>query len=124
MDKKPEDFNHTKFVNVGAAKKFTLISKNRSFLKKKGFHHSDNFFQQTIANKGWRAFYQPPRPATTMVVRELYANLASHAVQKVRVQGVLVDFSVRSIYEFYQLEPMDDYPYNRLQEDPNYPKVL
>ena len=50
---------------------------------------------------------QPPRPATTMVVREFYANLTVNVLKKVRVQGVLVDFSVKSINEFYSLESVN-----------------
>ena len=80
-----EDYDREKFVIVGASEKFTLISKNRSFIKEKGFHHPEDFFRKTIAKKGWRALCQPPRPAATMVVREFYANLASHVEKKVRV---------------------------------------
>ena len=46
------DYDHEKFVNESTAKKFGLISKNRSFIKEKGFHHPDDFFHKTIANKG------------------------------------------------------------------------
>ena len=119
-----DNYDHQKFVNVGASDKFTLISKNQSFIKEKGFHHPEDFFRKTIANKGWKALCQPPKPATTMVVREFYANLSSHVVKQVRVRGVLVDFSARSINEFYNLEPVSDKAYNRLQEDPNHPTVL
>ena len=48
-------YNHEKFVNESATKKFGLISKNRSFIKEKRFHHPDDFFRKKIANKGWRA---------------------------------------------------------------------
>ena len=98
------NFDLTKFVNEGAADRFGTICKNRSFIKEKGFHHPDDFFHKTIANKGWRALCQPPRPAATSVVREFYANLASHVVKKVRVRGVLVDFSANSINQFYNLD--------------------
>ena len=50
-----QSYDHTKFVNEGAAKKFGLISKNQSFIKGKGFHHPKDFFRKTIENKGWRA---------------------------------------------------------------------
>ena len=49
------DYDHEKFVNESATEKFGFILKNRSFIKEKGFHHLDNFFHKTIANKGWRA---------------------------------------------------------------------
>ena len=63
-------YDHDKFVNESAIEKFGLVSKNRSFIKEKGFHHPDDFFCKTIANKGWRALCQPPSPAATSVVRE------------------------------------------------------
>ena len=91
------DYNHEKFVNVSAAKKFGLISKNRSFIKEKGFHHPNDFFRKTIANKGWRALCQPSRPTATMVVWEFYENLATHVLKRVRVHVVLVYFSAKFI---------------------------
>ena len=45
-------------------------------------------------------------------------------VKKVRVKEVLVDFSAKSINEFYNLESVNDEAYNKLQENPNYPEVL
>ena len=45
-------YDHEKFVNESMAEKLDLISKNRSFIKKKGFHHPVDFFRKTIANKG------------------------------------------------------------------------
>ena len=94
-------YDHEKFVNESTTEKFDLISKNRSFIKEKGFHYLDDFFRKTIVNKGWRALCQPPSPAATSVVREFYANLASHVLKKVRVCGVLVDFSAKSISRYY-----------------------
>ena len=47
--------DHEIFVNESAVEKFGFISKNRSFIKDKGFHHPDDFFCKTIANMGWRA---------------------------------------------------------------------
>ena len=85
-------YDHDKFVNERAVEKFCLISKNRSFINEKGFHHPEDFFHKIIVDKGWRALCQPSRPAATSVVREFYANLASHVLKKVRVHGVLVDF--------------------------------
>ena len=49
------NYDVTWFVNEGAADRFGTISKNRSFIKEKGFHHPDDFFRKTIAAKGWRA---------------------------------------------------------------------
>ena len=62
-------YDHDKLVDESTTEKFSLISKNRSFIKEKGFHHPDDFFRKMIANKGWRALCQPPSPATTSVVR-------------------------------------------------------
>ena len=118
------DYDHEKFINESMAEKFGLISKNRSFIKEKGFYHPDDFFHKTLANKGWRALCQPPRPATTSVVQEFYANLASHILKKVRVHGVLVDFSAMSINRYYNLEQVNPEAYVRLHEHPNYPEVL
>ena len=117
-----EHYDCTKFVNLEASKRFTLISTNRSFIKEKGFHHPENFFKRIIANKWWKALFQPPRPAAIMVVREFYANLVAHVVKKVRVRGVLVDFSTESINKFYNLEPINEDDYLRLQEAPQLPR--
>ena len=45
-------YNHDKFVNESTIEKFGLISKNRSFIREKGFHQPYDFFRKTIANKG------------------------------------------------------------------------
>ena len=58
------------------------------------------------------------------MVREFYANLASHVLKRVRVLNVLVDFSVKSINRYYNLEPVNLEAYDRLHEHPNYPEVL
>ena len=117
-------YDHDKFVNESAAEKFGLFSKNRSFIKEKGFHHPNDFFHKTIANKGWRALCQPFSLATISVVREFYANPASHVLKKVWVRGMLVDFSAKSINQYYNLEPINPEAYDRLHEQPNYPEVL
>ena len=120
-EKLTHDYDHEKFINESVAEKFSLISKNRSFIKEKGFHHPNDFFCKTIANKGWRALFQPPRPAATNKVREFYANFASSIL---RVHGVLVDFSAKSINRYYNLEPVNPEACDRLHEHPNYPTVL
>ena len=114
------NFDITKFFNEGVTNRF----KNRSFIKENGFHHPDDFFRKTIATKGWRALCQPPRPTATSVVREFYANLASHVVKKVWVCGVLVDFSAESINQFYNIDPVPPEPFDRLYELPYYPEVI
>ena len=118
------NFDVTRFVNEGAADRFGTICKNRSFIKEKGFHHPDDFFRKTIATKGWWALCQPPRLAAMSVVREFYANLASHVVKKVWVRGVLVDFSAESINQLYNLDPVPPEPFNRLYEWLDYPEVI
>ena len=59
-----------------------------------------------------------------MVVREFYANLATHVLKRVRVRGVLVDFNAKSINEYYNLELFNFEAYDRLHEALNYPEVL
>ena len=117
-------YDVTRFMNESAADRFGTICKNRSFIKEKGFHHPDDFFRKTIAAKGWRALCQPPHPAAMSVVREFYANLASHVLKKVRVWGILVDFSAESINSFYSLDHVPSEPFNRLYEHPDYPEVI
>ena len=117
-------YDHEKFVNESAAKKFGLISKNGSFIKDKGFYHPNDFFRKTIANKGWRALCQPPSLVATSVVREFYANLASYVFKRVQVGRVLVDFSTKSINRYYNLELVNPEAYDRLHEHPNYREVL
>ena len=117
-------FDASRFANLSAAERFGTICKNRSFIKEKGFHHPDDFFRKTIAAKGWRALCQPPRPAAMSVVREFYANLASHVLKKVRVRGVLVDFSAESINSYYGLEHIPPGPFDQLREHPDYPEVI
>ena len=118
------NFDITRFVNEGVADRFGTICKNRSFIKEKSFHHPDDFFRKTIETKGWRALCQPPRPAAMSVVREFYANLASHVVKKVRVRGVLVEFSAQSINQFYNLDLVPPAPFDQLYERPDYPEVI
>ena len=117
-------FDASRFLNLSTAERFGSICKNRSFIKEKGFHHPDDFFRKTIEAKGWRALCQPPRPAAMSVVREFYANLASHVLKKVRVRGVLVDFSAESINSYYGLEHIPPGPFDQLREHPDYPEVI
>ena len=60
----------------------------------------------------------------TSMVQQLYANLASHVMKKVRVHGVLVDFSVQSINQFYNLNTVPPEPFDQLHEQLDYPEVL
>ena len=119
-----QNYDHNKFVNEGAVEKFGLISKNRSFIKEKGFHHPDDFFRKTIAKRGWWALCQPPKPATTMIVQEIYANLASNMNKWVRVRGIWVDFCSKSINEFYNLEPVDNGVFDNLYAARTTPRSL
>ena len=118
------NYDVTRFMNEGAADRFSTICKNRSFIKEKGFHHPDDFFRKTIAAKGWRDLCQPPHPAAMSVLREFYANLASHVLKKVRVRGVLVDFSAESINSYYSLAHVPSEPFDRLYKHPDYPGVI
>ena len=67
---------------------------------------------------------QPPRPAAMSVVREFYANLASHVLKKVRVRGILFDFSAGSINSYYGLEHIPPGPFDQLREHPDYHEVI
>ena len=118
------NYDVSRFVNEGVVDRFGTICKNRSFIKEKGFHHPDDFFRKTIAAKGGRALCQPPHPAAMSVVPEFYTNLASHVVKKVRVRGVLVDFSTESINHYYNLDHVPSEPFDRLYERPDYPEVI
>ena len=111
-------------MNEGAIDRFGTICKNRSFIKEKVFHHPDDFFRKTIAAKGWRALCQPPHPTAMSVVREFYANLASHVLKKVQMRGILVDFSAESINSYYSLDHVPSEPFDRLYEHPDYPEVI
>ena len=51
-DEPSSTYDHSNFVNERAAKKFDLISTNRSFIKEKGFQQPDDIFRKTIAQKG------------------------------------------------------------------------
>ena len=118
------NYDVSRFVNEGAADRFGTICKNRSFFKEKGFHHLDNFFRKTITAKGWRALCQPLHPAAMSVVREFYTNLASHVLKKVRVRGILVDFSAESINSYYSLDHVPSEPFDRLYEHPDYLEII
>ena len=63
-------YDHDEFVNESATEKFSLISKNRSFIKENGFHHLEDFCHKTIADEGWWALCQPPHPTATSVVQD------------------------------------------------------
>ena len=117
-------FDTSRFINAEAADRFSIICKNRSFIKEKGFHHPEDFFRKTIEAKGWRALCQPPRPAAMSVVREFYANLASYVLKQVRVRGVVVDFSAESINRYYGLERIPPGPFDQLREHPDYHEVI
>ena len=45
-------------------------------------------------------------------------------LKKVRVRGVLVDFSAKSINRYYNLEPVNLEAFDRLHKHPNYPEFL
>ena len=119
-----QSYDKDKFINESAAERFDTISKNRSFIKENGFHHPKFFFRKIITEKGWQALCKPPRPIAISVVQEFYANLASHALKKVRVCGVLVDSSAKSINHYYNFEPVPPKPFSRLHAQPDYPEVI
>ena len=63
-------------------------------------------------------------PRSISVVRDFYANLASHVLKKVRVRGVLVDFNAKSINQYYNLDPVPSEPFDRLHVHPDYSEVI
>ena len=110
----------TRVPRIGLAQ----FAKTDPSLRRRGFITPDDFFRKIIEAKGWRALCQPPRPAAMSVVREFYANLASHVLKKVRVRGVLVDFSAESINSYYGLEHIPPGPFDQPREHPDYPEVI
>ena len=39
-------FDASRFANSNAADRFSIICKNRSFIKEKGFHHPEDFLEK------------------------------------------------------------------------------
>ena len=116
--------NRFKFVNLKAAKRFVTLLRNKTFFKEKGIQHLENFFMKTIAYKGWKALCQSLKPDATMIVKEFYANLSEQVLKKVRVRGVLANFSAETINKFYNLEPSVEDEYQKLVESLDYAKVI
>ena len=77
-----EEYNNEKFVTLEASRRYTLIARNRTCIKEKGFEHTDDFFVKGIAIKGWKKLCKPPKPAAISVVREFYENLADQGLKK------------------------------------------
>ena len=48
----PEEYNHDMFLTLEASKRYTLIARNRTFIKEKGLEHPEDLFRKDIANKG------------------------------------------------------------------------
>ena len=55
-------FDASRFINESAADRFSIICKNRSFIKEKGFHHPDDFFRKTIEKKRVACLVPTPSP--------------------------------------------------------------
>ena len=49
-------YDHEKFVNESVTEKFGLISKNRSFIKEKGFHHPMTSFSRRLRIRDGRHY--------------------------------------------------------------------
>ena len=62
--------------------------------------------------------------AAISVVREFYANLASHVLKKVWVCEVLVEFSAKSINRHFNLELVPLEPFDRLHAQLDYSEVI
>ena len=115
-----EDYDHTKFMNLDASKRYTSWVTIRKFIKEKGFEHPEDFFCAYIANKGWKELCKPPKLAVMSMVREFYSNLCEQVTKKVWVRGKWVSFDSATINEFYKLPRVDDKGYQKLCETPDY----
>ena len=124
------DYDHEKFVNASVAENLASSPRIGPSSKKKGSTILRISFGKPLLKRegggggGGGALCEPPRLAATMVVREYYVNLAENVLNMVRVRGVVVDFSAKSINEYYHLELMNSDAYDRLLETPNYLEVL
>ena len=79
----PKEYNHGMFITLETSKRYTMIARNRTFIKEKGFEHPEDFFMKYIANKGWRELCKPPKPAFISIVREFYANFVDQSLKRV-----------------------------------------
>ena len=100
------------------------FAKTDPSLRRRGFITPTIILEKLLRPRGGVLCAKPPRPAAMSVVREFYANLASHVLKKVRVRGVLVDFSAESINSYYGLEHIPPGPFDQLREHPDYPEVI
>ena len=107
----PKEYNHDMFITLEASKIYSMIARNRTFIKEKGFEHPEDFFRKDIANKGWRELCKPPKPTVISVVREFYANLADKALKRVWVRGKWVPFDSETINNFNNLPKVDNEAY-------------
>ena len=85
------------------SRRCTLIARNKTFIKEKGFEHANDFFMKDIPTKGWKELCKPPKPTTISIVRELYANLVDQGVKRVWVRDKWVPFDNDTINAFYNL---------------------
>ena len=92
-------------------------------LRRRGFTTLRISFARQLRTKGG-GHCANPLHQLPMVVREFYANLASHMNKKVRVRGIWVDFYAKSINEFYNLDPKDVRAFDSLYAAPNYLEIL
>ena len=70
-----EEYNHDMFITFEASKRYTMIARNITFIKEKGFEHPKDFFKKYISNKGSNDLSKQPKQAVISVVRKFYANL-------------------------------------------------
>ena len=94
-----------------ASTRYTLTSRNRTFIKEKGFEHANDLFMKNIATKGWNELCKPPKPTTILVVMEFHANLVDQGLERVWVRGKWVPFDNDNINAFYNLPEVDNEAY-------------
>ena len=78
-----EEYNHDMFITLETSKRYMMITRNKTFIKEKGFEHPKDFFKKDIVNKGRKELCRPPKLAIILVVREFYANLVDQALKRV-----------------------------------------
>ena len=119
-----KEYKHNMFITLEVSKRYTMIARNRTFIKEKGFEHTENFFGKDIENKGWKELCKPATPIVISIVREFYANLADQALKRVWVSGKWVPFDSETINNFYNLPNVDNEAYEKLSNEPNYKEII
>ena len=89
-------FDMKRFVSADAEARFHDLVKRRAGQKEKGFDLDSShlqYFETSIAQKGWQEFCKPPKAVVVTVVREFYSNAfeSPHSSTIVRERQVKYD---------------------------------